>query len=451
MKTPYFSLKGLQRLPHKQAWSLAWPMILSNMSVPLMGLADTAMLGHLEDPLFLGAVAIGSNVIALFYWMFAFLRMGTTSITAQAAGAQNHQKAVLYLSQNTILAFFIGSGLIILQTLLIPVALWLIASEQNLIDTAMQYYAIRIYSAPAVLITYVAMGWLIGLKKTKIPLVITVSSNLINVVLDYIFIMQLGWDVQGAALATLIAEYTACICSLLYIWKFLVAKHWQPSRWIQWKGLGANLKLGLDLLIRTLSLLFVINFFNAQSAYFGNDVLAANAILFQCVLFVAFFLDGYALAAETLTAQAIGARDIHSFHQASIVSTLTAFLIAIALSLFFMLFGTNIINLMTNIEGVADNARKYLLWLFIVPITNIWAYAFDGIFIGAGQARIMRNAMLFSVLFGFLLTWWLFRFLGNHGLWLAFTIFNLSRGASLAFAYTYLSRRNNWLRKLYNS
>ncbi|WP_158658163.1 MATE family efflux transporter [Agarilytica rhodophyticola] len=422
---------------------------MSNMSVPLMGLADTAMLGHLEDPLFLGAVAIGSNVIALFYWMFAFLRMGTTSITAQAIGAKAPEKAILCLTQNTSLALLIGCGLIVLQSLLVPFTLWVIASDQDLIDTAIQYCSIRIYSAPAVLISYVAMGWLIGLKNTKVPLVITISANIINVVLDYIFIIHLGLDAKGAALATLIAECASCVFALLYIWHFLNSKQWQPSRWITWKGLSENLKLGLDLMIRTLSLLFVINFFNSQSAHFGNDVLAANAILFQCVLFVAFFLDGYALAAETLTAQAIGAKNIHAFHQASIVSTLTAFLISILLSLFFILLGSNIIDLLTDIQSVADSAKKHVAWLFIVPLSNIWAYAFDGIFVGAGQTRIMRNAMLFSVLFGFLLVWWFFQFMGNHGLWLAFTIFNLSRGASLALAYISLTQKNYWLNNPY--
>jgi len=422
-------------------------MIVSNMSVPLMGLADTAMLGHLESPVFLGAVAIGSNIIALLYWMFAFLRMGTTSITAQAIGAQQSHLALLHLSQNTVLAIVAGLVLIVLQSLIVPFALWLIAPEQALMTVARDYCQIRIYSAPAVLITYVAMGWLIGLKKPKIPLAITVLSNLLNVGLDYLFIVHWQMDARGAAIATLIAEYVACLGSLLCIGSILKRNQWPLTQWFDLTHLRHNLSLNANLFIRTLALMFAINFFNAQSAQFGNDVLAANAILLQCVLFVAFFLDGYALAAETMTAQAIGARNQKAFHEASAVTSLSAIGITLLLSSFFFLFGNVVIDLLTSMDHVATTAKQHMPWLIIMPLVSVWCYALDGIFVGAGQARIMRNSMLFSLILGFIPFWWLLRFLDNHGLWLAFIIFNGYRGISLAFAYYRLTRQNNWLNK----
>lgn len=435
----------LRTLPHAHAWALAWPMVISNISVPLMGLADTAMLGHLESPLFLAAVAIGSNIIALLYWMFAFLRMGTTSVTAQAQGANKPNLVVQHLSQNIGLALGLGAILIIIQSIALPFALWLIAPDPELLQTALAYCQIRIYSAPAVLINYVAMGWLIGLKKPKIPLLVTVFANVLNIVLDYIFIVH--WDLQakGAAYATLIAEYCACLASGLYIFYFLRGRNWRPERWFSLTYLKQNVQLTIDLFIRTSALLFVINFFNAQSALLGTHVLAANAVLFQFTLFVSFFLDGYALAGEAMTAQAIGARHLDNFHRASAVTTISACALAIVISAFFFLFGDVIISLLSNIDVVVNIAKAHLFWVVLIPLVSIWCYAFDGIFVGAGKAQAMRNTMLISVVCCFLPLWWLTRSWGNHGLWIAFIVFNGCRGITLALCYFHYTKQAKWL------
>ncbi len=435
----------LRPLPHRQAWTLAWPMIVSNISVPLMSLADTAMLGHLDDAKYLGAAALGSNIIALLYWMCAFLRMGTTSVTAQASGAENSGLIMRHLSQNMLLALALGTLLLLIQNLIIPAALWLMAPQEALLALATTYCDIRIYSAPAVLVTFVASGWLLGLGKPKIPLIITVSANLLNIALDYVFIVVLQWDVRGAALATLIAEYFACICALTAIALFIRQQHWTLERRFNWASLKSSLNVSADLFLRTLILLFAFNFFNAQSARLGTDVLAANAILFQFTLFVSFFLDGYALAGETLTARAIGARDLRSFHRASTVTSVYALGISVALALGFAIFGSGAIQLLTNITSVAEIAITHIGWLVLIPLVSVACYALDGIFIGAGQTRTMRNMMLLSVFFAYLPAWWLFRPWGNHGLWLAFVIFNLARGLTLAFAYSQISKNRRWL------
>lgn len=445
MKVRDFSLTYIQSLPHHQAWILAWPMILSNMSVPLMGLADTAMLGHLKSSIFLAAVAIGANIIALFYWMFAFLRMGTTSVTAQAMGANKPQLALLHLTQNSIFALVLGIALVVFQSILLPFALWLVAPDEELLQVAKDYCQIRIFSAPAVLMTYVAMGWLLGQKKPKAPLLITVSANIINVALDYLFIVQWQMEAKGAAYATLIAEYTACIFCFFVCWKYVRESTLHITRWLDFGLLRDNMKLSFDLFIRTTALLLVINFFNAQSALLSNDILAANAILFQCVLFIAFFLDGYALAAETMTARAIGSKNLIAFHSASAVTLLYAVAISLGLVLFFGVFGSHIVDLLTSIKDVAALAKAHLFWLILMPLISVWCYSFDGIFIGAGQAKIMRNNMLLAVFLGFFPVWWVTRPLGNHGLWLAFAVFNGFRGVSLALAYVKLSFREDWI------
>ncbi len=437
-------IHGLKSLPHRQAWLLAWPMILSNISVPLMGLADTAMLGHLDNPIYLGAVAIGSNIIALLYWMFSFIRMGTTSVTAQAMGASQPQLATLHLVQSSFLGLIFGVLLIALQAISIPFAIWLIAPDDTLRALASDYCNIRIYSAPAVLATYAAIGWLVGLGKTKLPLIITVSSNLLNIGLDYLFIVHWQWDVKGAAYATLIAEYTGCIMSLLFASYLCTSRNWPVPRSLDFRLLKKSLHLSADLFFRTLAILLVINFFNAQSAHYGNAVLAANAILFQGMLFAAFFLDGYALAGETLTANAIGSKDLQRFHRASAVTCISALAIAAILTLFFWGFGEHLITLLTDIPEVTDTAIRHLPWLILIPLASVSAYAFDGIFIGAGHTRTMRNTMIISVLFIFFPAWWIFQFWGNHGLWFAFVLFNISRGITLTYAYFRISKRQLW-------
>ncbi len=431
-------------LPHRRAWHLAWPMIISNVSLPLMGLADTAMLGHLDNSVYLGAVAVGSNIIILLYWMFSFIRMGTTSVTAQAVGADKPKLTVLHLTQSTALGGAIGVILIAVQAVSISTVVRLIAPDPALLSLALEYCHIRIYSAPAVLMTYAVMGWLIGLGNTKIPLVIAVGSNLLNIGLDYLFIVELQQGAAGAATATLIAEYFALAGALGFAARVIRRQQWPFSFSIDTQQFKQYLRLSSDIFIRTCTLLLVINFFNAQSAQFGHATLAANAVLFQCILFVSFFLDGYALAAETMTAQAIGAGNTRAFHQVSAVTSVSAFFIAILLSLLFWLFGQSIISLLTDLSSVREIAHEHLNWLIAMPIAAVGAYALDGVFIGSGQTRYMRNTMLLSALCIFFPVWWMSQNAQNHGLWLAFFLFNLARGLSLGYAYFRISKRQLW-------
>lgn len=436
--------RTITRLPHRRAWQLAWPMMVANISTPLMGLADTAMLGHLDNPVFLAAVAIGSSIISLLYWMFAFLRMGTTSVTAQAIGAKRTSEVSQHLVQNIFLGLGIGAAMIASQYLLIHLALTLIATDETLRSVALAYCSIRIYSAPAVLATYAAMGWMIGLGKPKIALIITVTTNVLNILLDYLFIVHMQWAAEGAAYATIIAEYTAFFAALLFCIQTLKMRGWPWKFEINLEYLKHNFRLNADLFIRTLAILFAINFFNAQSARMGSDVLAANAILLQCTLFISFFLDSYALAAETMTAQAIGAGKERRFHRAAAVTTLSALGISLVLCLLFALEGSRIITTLTDLSAVVNIANDHLGWLLVMPIVSVWCYALDGIFIGAGKANLMRNTMLFSVFCVFIPAWWLLQGMGNHGLWFAFVLFNLSRGITLGGAYWTISKQRAW-------
>ncbi len=412
-----------------------------------MGLADTAMLGHLDHSRYLAAATLGTNVVALCYWMFAFLRMSTTSATAQGIGSQNTQYATLQLSANIRLAISGAFFLIAVQYLLLPQAMDLISKDSHLRELALSYCHIRIYSAPAVLLNFVAMGWLIGSKRTRTALLITVSANVLNVVLDYLFIVVLDWHVKGAAIATLLAEYSACLWAG---WVIVHGLHGQPFSHVLKQHIPKDIwkktfSVNADLFLRTFAILFTFNFFHAQGARFGEETLAANAIIMQWVLFTAFFLDGYALAAEAMTANAIGARKLSEFHRASAATVFSSAVIALLLTLIFALFSPWVLPLFTSIESLQLLVKEYVVWLFLIPIVNVWCYAFDGIFVGAGKTKHMRNHMAAALLLVFLPAWWFFQPLQNHGLWLAFVLFNGFRGFSLACAYWSITRHRSWL------
>ncbi len=436
-----------RQLPHGQAFRLAWPMILANISTPTMGLVDTAMLGHLDSARFMGAVAIGANVLAFMFWVFAFLRMGTTSLAGRAFGAENVLEVLGQLFRNSAIAVTLGLLIIALQFITIPLAMKLMAPEMELRALASSYCHIRIHSAPAVLVTYVIIGWFIGLHNTRIPLLITVSANLLNIALDYLFIMELGWESDGAAIASLTAEYFALLLGVISVAGYLHKAGWRltrPIRYfehVQWRAL---FNFNSDLFIRTSILLFVFNFFTAQSADLGQYVLAANAIIMQLVMFTSLALDGYAHAAETMIARATGARSSASFYRASAATTVAAVGIALVLSGSFWLSSGIIGSLMSDLPAVRQTLSAYTIWLYLLPLTSVWCYLLDGIFIGAGKTRIMRNYMLIAVLLIFIPLWWLLRPLNNHGLWAAFTVFNFFRGVSLGFAYLRLSASNRW-------
>lgn len=442
-------IKGLRLhlLPHGQALRLAWPMILANISTPVMGLVDTAMLGHLDDARFMGAVAIGANVLAFMFWMFAFLRMGTTSLTGRAFGASDTAEVVGQLARNTAIGLALGGLIIAFQFVTVPLAMKLMAPEAELRALASSYCHIRIHSAPAVLITYVILGWFIGLHNTRVPLLITVSANLINIGLDYFFIVVLNWESDGAAIASLAAEYIALAIGIV-----CVANHLRKTQWpllnvtgyfqnVQWAALFS---FNSDLFVRTTILLFVFSFFTAQSAGLGPHVLAANAVIMQLVLFASLALDGYAHAAETMVARATGANNVTGFYRACAATTIAAVGIALLLSGVFWLLNEIIISLMSDLVAVRETLRAYSIWLYLLPLVSVWCYLLDGVFIGAGKTRILRNYMLIAVLFIFMPLWWFLRPLNNHGLWAAFTFFNFSRGLSLAFAYYRLSISNDW-------
>jgi MATE family multidrug resistance protein len=428
--------------PARRVWRLAFPIILSNLSTPLLGAVDTGVMGHLPDPAYLGAVAVGAIVFSFLYWGFGFLRMGTTGFAAQAHGARDRDELRATLARPLLLAVALGALLILLQAPIGWAAFRLVEASDQIEALARDYYAIRIWSAPFALINYAVLGWLLGTQHPRLALALQVVLNGVNAALDLVFVLGLGWTVAGVAAASLIAEITAAglglaICAVLLR---RLGGTWSWARIRAPERLAALFRVNRDIFLRTLSLIFAFAYFTAKGAEMGELRLAANAILMQLQQFLSFGLDGFAHAAEILAGNAVGAKDRAAFDRAVRTATLWALGLAGAVALVFGLLGGPIVGLYTNLPEVRATALEFLPWMVLSPFVSVWAFMLDGIFIGATRTRAMRNAMLVSLAVylaacGLLIPW-----LDNHGLWLALMLFLAARGLTLAWAYPALAR-----------
>ncbi len=441
-------LQSLRHKPtHRQVWSLAGPMILSNLTVPLLGMVDTAVVGHLQVSYYLGAVAVGAMIFGVVFWGFGFLRMGTTGLTAQALGALDYQQIRALLARALVLAFGFGVLLMVMQTPIADLAFYLMAPSELVEQHGRTYFTIRIFSAPATLANYVIIGWFLGLQNARIPLLLLLVVNSINMILDVVLVMGLEFAADGVAWASLTAEYAGVLLGLILVGNELTK---YPGDWsiatiferIEFRRL---LGVNRDILIRTLCLMFTLAFFTSQGARMGEVILAANAVLFNFQTFMAYGLDGFAHAAEALVGKATGARDPSVLRRSVHVVFFWALLISCIFALVYASAGQALITLLTDIQEVRQTAAEYLIWVIILPLVSVWSFSFDGIYLGATRTAEMRNTMLISTLGVFLPAWYLLQEAHNHGLWLAFVLFMCSRAFSMALVYGYLQRRGGFM------
>ncbi|MEQ5800739.1 MATE family efflux transporter [Halomonas sp. H10-9-1] len=429
--------------------TLAWPIILSNITVPLLGLVDTAVVGHLPDSRYLAAVTLGATLFSFLYWGFGFLRMGTTGLTSQAVGRESDTDVRNLLGQSLLLAAGIGAALILLSRPLIALGLWLLDGSEVATALAAEYAEIRILSAPAVLANYAILGWFLGQQNARVTLAILVLTNGVNIALDLLFVVGLGMTSDGVAWATVIADYTALAFGLWLVSRQfrLLAGRFLRHRLLALAAYAELFSVNANLFVRTLGLLFVMAFFTSRGAAQGDTVLAANAVLLQFIMLTSYALDGFAHATEALTGRSVGARRWAEFAQtvrgAAWFSLATAGLASLA----FALGGEALIALLTGLPEVRDTAASYLPWMIAMPLIAVWSYLLDGVFIGATAIREMRNS-IFAGLAAYLPAWWLGQALlpdslTNHGLWLAFTLFTLVRSVTL-IAYYRQRRRSDW-------
>ncbi len=434
--------QGADRLGNGQVLAIAVPIILSNVTTPLIGLVDTAVLGQLGDPHYIGGVAVGAVLFSLLYWAFAFLRMGTTGLTAQAEGSGDYSEVTATLMRALLIAVVAGTVLIVLQIPVSLIAFSVLNGSEAVETSAAEYFSIRIWGAPAALANFAFLGWFIGMGRASTAFVLQLLLNGLNAILDVWFVLGLGLAVKGVAYGTIISEVVAVSAGLWLALRLVRSRGvvFDTSRIMDRAAIRRMLGINRDIMIRTISVLFAFSWFTAKSAEEGDVALAANAILINITHTAAYFLDGFAFAAETLAGQAIGAQRYNRFKDAVRLSTIWAVVFSVLATLLFWFGGGLLVDFLTVNEEVRATARLYLGWAAIVPIAGVMAYQFDGIFIGATRTADMRNMMLLSLAVYFVMWALLTPVFGNHGLWAALVIFLSLRALTLGARYPALVR-----------
>ncbi len=430
------------RALNRRVWQLTVPIMFANLSVPLLGAVDTAVMGHLPEAFYLGAVAVGATIVHFIFWGFGFLRMGTAGLAAQAYGAKNGLEIRVVLARAGLLGVGLSAALLLLQWPIAQIGLTLFEASDQVEGLAETYFFIRIWSAPAVLVNYAIVGWFIGVQNTRAVMILQVFMNGLNIILDLWFVLGLEWDVAGVAAATVIAEFTALALGVLMVRRELrrIPGSWQGMNLRDADKIRQLVAVNRDIFIRTACLMFAFAFFTARGAKLGDNTLAANAVLIQFQQFLSFGLDGFAHAAEALVGGAVGARDRRTLRLAVKICGLWAAVIAAVYTLVYAAGGPVIIGWLTDLEAVRALAGEFLIWVIISPIISVWSFTLDGVFIGATRTAEMRNGMIISLAIYLAAVFALQPVLGNHGLWLAFTIFMAARAVTLAIVYPNVER-----------
>lgn len=429
-------------ITHSRVLRVAVPIVLANVTVPLLGAVDTAVVGQMGLPAPIGAVGLGAIILSSVYWIFGFLRMGTTGLTSQAFGAGNQAEGTAILLQALMIGVAAGVFFILVQVPLFWGALWLSPGSEAVEGLAQSYLRLRIWGAPATIALYAITGWLIATERTRSVLILQIWINGVNIALDLWFVLGLGWGVEGVAIATLIAEWTGLALGLwLCRAAFGAALAPALARLRDRSALWHMAVVNGDIMIRSVLLQVSFTSFLFLGAGQGDVTLAANQVLMQFLTIAAFFLDGFAFAAEALVGQAVGARSVRAARRASLVSTQWGVGAVVCLSLLYLVAGPALIDLMTTAPNVRLVARDYLPWLVVAPVVGVWAWMLDGIFIGATLTREMRQAMLASVLAYAAALLVLVPLFGNHGLWAALMVLNIARAVTMGRKWPMLKQK----------
>lgn len=429
---------------NRKVLQLAIPNIISNLSVPLLGAVDTALVGHLDEVYYLGAIALGGMIFNFIFWGFGFLRMGTTGITAQAFGEENKTESVMTLVRALCVAGLFSFLILLLQVWIADLSFWLVEASPEVEHYTRIYFNIRIFTAPATLGLYAINGWFLGMQNARYPMIVTVVLNVLNIVLDVFFVYSLDMHVDGVAWGTLIARYVGLILAVV----LLVAKYrgWLKAyvreKLLELEPIQKFFSVNRDIFIRTLCLIFTFSFFTAKSAEFGNVILAANTILLQLWMMVSYGIDGFAFAAESLIGRYKGSGEKGKLKKAVGYCFFWGIGIGFAASLVYALFDIPILNIFTDQQEVIETALVFWAWTIAGPAVSSFCYIWDGIFIGATATVPMRNSMIIATILVFLPVYAIgvsFLGLGNHAIWLALTLFMIARGVTLsAYAPRYI-------------
>jgi MATE family multidrug resistance protein len=431
-----------QSLSDRRILKIAIPIVLANLTVPILGAVDTGVVGQMGAAAPIGAVGLGAIILASIYWIFGFLRMGTTGLVAQATGAGDLEESGAILTRGIMIGLAAGVVMVLGQVLITQAAFRIAPASAEVEELARQYLSIRIWGAPATIALYAVNGWLIATERTRGVLVLQLWINGVNIALDLWFVLGLGWGVQGVAVATLIAEVTGLALGL-----WLCRAAFAGAQWRDWARVFDPVRLkrmwvvNSDIMLRTIALQGAMTGFLFTSAGFGDVELAANQILWQFLMITAYALDGFAFAAEALVGQAVGARSMALMRRASLRASIWAFGAALVMALGFWGFGPWVIDLMATDTEVRAAARVFLPYVVVLSVLGLAAYMLDGIFIGATGTREMRNTVILAVAIYGIVIWLAVPVFGNHALWMALILLNVLRGVFLGVLYPRLERR----------
>ncbi len=430
------------RVTNRRVLAIALPIMLSNVTQPLIGVADTAVVGQLPEAHYIGGIAVGALIFSFLYWGFGFLRMGTGGLTAQAYGAGDHAEVSAVFGRAVLVALVASALLIALGPLIERYAFMLIEGTAEVEEQARIYFHVRLWAAPFTLVNFCLLGWFIGQGRARIAFYLQLLLNLTNIALDIVFVLWLGMTADGVALGSVIAEAVAAVAGLVLVSRSFGS--FKPlldfTRILDARQLKRTVSVNADIMVRTLCIIGAFAWFTAQSAKAGDVAVAANTVLFHLFELAAFLIDGFAYAAEALVGQAIGARDRAAYRASVRVSSFWAMAIGVLLSLLVLIAGPFVIDLLTVNPDVRAAARVYLPWAALTPLLGAACFQLDGIFIGATRTADMRNMMLLSFA-AYFATWWMFEPLwGNHGLWAALSVFFVARSITLLWRYPSIER-----------
>ena len=427
------------RKTDKEILAIALPAIASNITTPLLGLADAAITGHIGEAVFLAAIAVGGTMFNMLYWVLNFLRMGSGGLTAQAYGRGDMDAAATVLWRGLLLAYALGTAIIALSGSAGYAALRFLDADGATASYAQRYFSIAVWGAPAVLASYVLTGWFLGMQNSRAPMWMALWTNVVNIAVSVGLVVGAGWKIEGVATGTLVAQWAGVALGLVLL------RRYRPRavalrRLVRGDGLRRYFSVNADIFLRTLCLVAVTVWFTRSGAQAGVVTLAANALLMQLFMLLSFFMDGFAYAGEAIGGRCYGAADGAGLH--TVVRTLLRWGAALAL-LFgaaYLAGGRLILELLTDRREVVADAMRYLPWAAAVPLAGVWAFVWDGIFIGMTRTRAMLAAMA-AAMAVFFAAWTLTRAMGNHGLWLAFVLYLATRGA-VEWALYYRSSSN---------
>lgn len=415
---------------NKRILGLAVPSIISNITVPLLGLVDVSIVGHLGSATYIGAIAVGGMLFSMIYWIFGFLRMGTSGLTAQAYGRRDLAEVILLFVRSVGIAFGLGLLLILLQYPILKVAFTLIDATPAIKELASLYFQICIWGAPAVLGLYSFAGWFVGMQNSRFPMYIAITQNVVNIAASLFFVFVWNRGVAGVAMGTLVAQYAGLLMASL-LWYGYYRRLWQKLNWkmlTAYEAMRSFFILNRDIFFRTLCLVAVTTYFTSRGAKQGDIILAVNTLMMQLFTLYSYIMDGFAYAGEALTGRYVGAHNQADLRR--MIRTLFAWGIGLALAftLLYGIGGSSFLGLLTNEQEVLNASSDYFYWVLAIPLAGMAAFLWDGIYIGATASRQMLYSMLVASASFFILQGLLQQQMGNHALWMAFIAYLLLRG-----------------------